>query len=674
MKSLLWGVLFFIVAHPSLSQKAPAKFGDVPVEDLNMTIYSPDSTASAVILVDFGESELRYNQEKGFVLGFERHLRIKILKPDGLSFADQEIRTYNRSGNSEKISVLKGITFNLENGKVVETKLKNDQVFKTTFDKNWDITKFSMPNVKVGSVIDITYSVTSDFFMNFQDWEFQSTIPVVWSEYRARVPEYFHYDKYMQGYVTLHANESERAPTQITLRWKDDLEDRTAGRSPFHEEKIDLMETKFRWIAKEVPAFKAEPFLTTPKDYISKINFELASTQFPRQPIRNYLGNWNEINKTYFESNDFGGEITSNGYLKKTVEELTAGIVAPKEKVAAIVNYLKKTVAWDGRSTDFSGSQLKKVLDDKKGNSAEINLLLCSMLEKAGLEVYPILSSTRDNGFIREMYPHSSQFNYVLCGVKLDDNLLLLDATDPFLAYNIIPERCLNGKGMAVAKSGPFWVNLAHVNKTKTIATATLNLNENGELAGQVSVERTGYSAANQRKKYQKLGETEYLKEFGTSKDWDITKSSFENLKDYHLSFKEKHEVGIFNNQVTQAGDVIYINPFVLLQKESNPFKLEKREYPVDFGFSNDEIYVATITIPDGFVVEELPKSKVMMLPENASKFMFNVSQAGNKIMITSNLSINKSLFIQDEYPGIREMFNQIVAKHSEQIVLKKKT
>ena len=49
-----------------------------------------------------------------------------------------------------------------------------------------DITKVTMPNVKVGSVIEITYKVRSDFIFNFQDWEFQSTIPTVWSEYQRK--------------------------------------------------------------------------------------------------------------------------------------------------------------------------------------------------------------------------------------------------------------------------------------------------------------------------------------------------------------------------------------------------------------------------------------------------------------------------------------------------------
>jgi hypothetical protein len=61
------------------------------------------------------------------------------------------------------------------------------------------------------------------------------------------------------------------------------------------------------------------------------------------------------------------------------------------------------------------------------------------------------------------------------------------------------------------------------------------------------------------------------------------------------------------------------------------------------------------------------------MLPENAAKYMFNVGQAGNTIFISSNLQINKNIFLPTEYPALREFYNQVVTKQSEQIVLKKK-
>jgi hypothetical protein len=84
-------------------------------------------------------------------------------------------------------------------------------------------------------------------------------------------------------------------------------------------------------------------------------------------------------------------------------------------------------------------------------------------------------------------------------------------------------------------------------------------------------------------------------------------------------------------------------------------------------------MYMAKITIPEGYQVEELPQAKIFGLPDNAARYVYNIVQTGNTINFTSSLTINRSLFIQDEYAGLKEFFNLVVAKQAEQIVLKKK-
>src|SRR5690606_6013324 len=112
----------------------------------------------------------------------------------------------------------------------------------------------------------------------------------------------------------------------------------------------DFVEHHYRWVATHVPAFKPEPYMTAIHDFVSKINFELAYVKFPNKPIEPYLGNWSDINKTMVEHSNFGMEVTGNGFLKKQVEPLVAGTSSPEEMIAAIVNYVKQTVAWDGNS------------------------------------------------------------------------------------------------------------------------------------------------------------------------------------------------------------------------------------------------------------------------------------------------------------------------------------
>src|SRR5688572_25223738 len=194
MRRVLIGVFvigFFATVYP---QKPPIKFGEVPEQALAMKSYPADSTAEAVVLADYGTSMISYSVQTGFELIFERTRRIKVLTEAGKKWADFTIQLYRDNDNSEKVSGIKGVTVNLENGKAVETKLKNDAVFKEKYSKNLELVKATLPNVKVGSVIDITYRIRSDFLFNFQDWEFQTTIPTVLSEYRAAIPEYFTYE------------------------------------------------------------------------------------------------------------------------------------------------------------------------------------------------------------------------------------------------------------------------------------------------------------------------------------------------------------------------------------------------------------------------------------------------------------------------------------------------
>ncbi|MDZ7648762.1 MAG: hypothetical protein U5K54_17150 [Cytophagales bacterium] len=115
-----------------------------------MTRYAKDSSAAAVVLMDYGETIIEYNQSSGFELDFERLTALKYFRKEGLDWANLSIPLYHDGSDNEKITNLKAITYNLENGKISETKLKNDAVFTEKIDANVDDTKVTFPNVKVG--------------------------------------------------------------------------------------------------------------------------------------------------------------------------------------------------------------------------------------------------------------------------------------------------------------------------------------------------------------------------------------------------------------------------------------------------------------------------------------------------------------------------------------------
>ena len=645
MKFIISGLLLCLTVNCTLAQKSPLKFGVIPLEDLKMTVYDKDTSASAVVLADYGEAYIRVTSVSA-MLNFDRHVRIKILKKDGLKWADGSVPLYHSGSSEEKVIRLKATTYNLENGKLVESDMSKDAIFKEKFNRDYRIQKFTLPNVKEGSVIEYSYTVTSDFLFNFPDWQFQYDIPVKWSEYWAMFPDFCIFEKYMQGYIP---------PTSYEVTSKNT---------------VDFKTEAHHWISKDVPAFKAEPYMTSEGDYVSKINFALARISIPGQITREIMGTWSKYNEDLIQSENFGRAVSGSGFLKKKAEELTSGMTDPMQKVAAIFNYVQSTLEWDGTKDKYVDN-LKDVLEKKKGTAADINIILAAMLEKVNVPSDMVLLSTRDHGFIRQQYPMADQLNYAICMVKVSDKTLFLDATEKYLPMGILPERCLNGLGLVISKTNHGWVDIEPKAKAKTSISTDLTLGVDGEVLGKVNLTCDGYDAHRLRANYYKKGEADYVKGFLADKNWEIKKSEFQNIKEINNTPQQIHEFTV-GEYATLAGNVIYLNPFVTGQTKENVFKLPTREYPVDFGSPIEKVYLSKITLPEGFGVDELPKPKIITLPGNAGKYSYNITQMGNTLNVVSMLQINKSLFLQDEYPLLREFYNQMIAKQAEQIVLKK--
>jgi hypothetical protein len=646
MKALIGGLFMALLAVTASAQKSPVKFGNIPMEDMKMTVYDKDSSAAAVILVSYGEAYLQVSSIAA-TMNIEHHVRIKVLKKEGLRHADVEILLRKSGSAEDKVSNLRAVTYSLENGKIIETKLNKDGVFKQNFNRNFNIQRFTMPNVKEGSIIEYSYTILSDFYVYFPNWQFQYEIPVRHSEFWALIPEFFLYEKYMQGYVAVNNYE-------VLPRNGDGFQ-----------------VNAHHWLVKDVPAFKEEPFMTGSQDYISKINFALSHVSFPQAPVREIMGSWQKLNTILLEDENFGGILKSSFFLKKQAQELTAGMTDALQKTTAIYNHVKDNLEWTGERDLYARSP-RKVFDEKKGSAADINIILASMLEKVDIDVDMVILSTREHGFLRKEFPMHDQFDYAIVLARIDGKEILMDATEKLLPIGVLPERCLNGEGLVISKTKHGWVKINPKAKARTVVSADFVLDAKGELKGSLNFTRDGYDAHKMRKEYQSQGEELYVKNLLGTKTWRVDKTDFQNIKAIDQSAKEIHSLTI-SEHVSVAGDVMYISPFVVSRIDENPFKLENREYPVDYGSNQEKMYLCKILMPEGFVVDEMPQSKIYMLPGGVAKYSYNCSQVGNTLSIVSSFQINKSLFDQTEYPDLREFYNQVVAKQSEQIVLKKK-
>jgi hypothetical protein len=644
MKKLILPFLFVI---PLLvyAQKSPVKYGDISIEEMTMKMYDRDSSAAAVVLLDYGLAYVSVNTGT-VVLNVERHTRIKVLKKEGLEWANGSVLTYHEGATEERVIGLKASAYNLEGGKIVETKMSKDGTFKDKYNRSYNQQKFTIPNVKEGTVIEYTYKIYSEFFWNFPNWTFQRKIPTRRSEYWAMFPSIFKYQQYMQGYVPV-----------TSYNVNDQM---------YFGENV----AAHHWISNNVPAFKDEPFMTSEDDYLSKINFALAIIEYS-SGTKDIMGTWRKLNDDLLDSESFGRVISGSGFLKEQVDALITGVADPLQKISLISTYIKQNIEWN-EVEDFRADPLKKIIERKKGSTGDVNLLFASMLQKAGLDVDMVLLSTRDHGFIRQAYPMQRQFNYVVCLVRMDGKSILLDATEKYLPFDVLPSKCLNGQGLVISATNHGWIDITTRGKAKTIVSTDVVLDASGELKGKVIYIRDGYDAQSMRETYYKKGEETYVKDFQAGKQWTIAKTEFQDLKEVGKQSRETHEMSVAEH-TSVAGDIIYVNPFITSQMEQNPFKSEKREYPVDFGNPFEKTYMCKITLPEGYQVDEIPQNKLLALPGNAGRYVYNISQMGNMISLTSTFQINKSLFTQDEYKLLKEFYSQVIAKQSEQVVVKKK-
>ena len=327
--------LLLIISHPAGAQNEPVRFGVIESRDLTAAPFVGDSAASAVVLCDFGRSRLK-GQGGGFQVVFERVTRIKILKKPGYEYATVEIPLYHRDDNQEKVSNLRGFTYNLVGNAVEKIRLETSGAFLEKRTPTVSVQKFTLPNVRVGSVVEFAYILTSDFLFNFQDWTFQRDIPVRWSEYRVSIPSFYHYKILYQSAQAFAVNKATVGSTNLVLDNKIPSGGGLSSGQTTGSLTISAPTEEHTWALRDVAAFGEEPFMTTAGDYMARLDFELTGEQWPDAPYHDLTGTWEKINAALLADEDFGGRLGHIGFMQDQLQGLAANYPAITERAAAV--------------------------------------------------------------------------------------------------------------------------------------------------------------------------------------------------------------------------------------------------------------------------------------------------------------------------------------------------
>jgi transglutaminase-like putative cysteine protease len=632
-------------------------FGSITYDDYEFDRKKLDSNANAIVLKEFGTASIQRDDITGSLeLIFEHHVKIKIYNKEGFKEANIVIPTYKDESREETISELKASTFNYVDNNFVETVMDKKAIFTENRSKYTRLTKFTLPSLKEGAIVEYSYKLRSPNLFNFRTWEFQSNIPKVISEYLVYIPGIYNYNVSLRGFQKLTDQKVELSKECLRL----------SG--------VPIDCSKINYVMKNIPAFIEEDNMTAPSNFKSAIYFELSDVQNLNGSKTSYTKTWRDIDYELSSYKTLGDQMKRKDVFKGLIPEITKGSSTDLDKAKSVYDYIKKQIKWNNYYGKYAEDNIKKALENRSGNVADVNLSLIAALSAAGLDAEAVILSTRDNGTVNKLYPVMSDFNYLIAKVNIADKSYLLDATEPLLPFGLLPLRCINDQGRVINLKKPsYWIDLTASQRTTTTYIMEGKMTTDGKIIGTLTTYTMGYAAYGKRKEILRYNSPdEYVEKLDERLTrMKILDHQILDLDSVENCLIEKYEVEFTINDGSNK-DQFYFSPFFINTISKNPFNLNERTYPVDLGAASDERITVNIILPEKYQLLEKPKDMAIALPNAGGKYLLQTKMEGNTISMSQILQFNNAIYQPDEYLYLKEFYSKIIQNQKTEFLLKK--
>jgi hypothetical protein len=654
--------LLFVLSFAINGKAQDFQLGKVSLEELQEKRHPKDSSASAAVLFKKARTFFTYTVKEGFIANHEVQYRIKIYKKEGLKWATFEVPYYvgYKEYMPDIVKFSEAYSYNLEQNKVVKTKLNNEGSFKEQINKNWKKATITFPDVKEGTVIEFKYIHKSENIFKFPDIELQYDIPVNSFVYKTQIPEVYIYKSILKGKQEVKT-----------------VYDVSSGANNYEDELGQTATLRYKQInttfsAQDIPAFYPEKFVDNHDNYKVAIQQELERIRYTDKPDKDYSVTWEGVAKTIYKEKEFGEELKLSDYFIPYLQQCLNGKSSGIEKMDAIFKYVQGRMNWDNKYGVYTDKGVKKAFESQIGNIAEINFILINMLNGAGIQANPVLVSTLDNGV--PVFPGRTGFNYVIASAFVDGKTYLLDASNKFTMPNIYPLSLINWSGRKVMSDGTSSeVSMTDVATSRNMYGINAKLDAKGVLEGSLRNQKTDFEALSFREKNAHLNHEAQIERLENQFnglqliDYSIENAKTELSKPLVESYSFKIE-----NAFDRIGGKFFISPLFFFTTQKNPFIAEERKMPIYFGFPKQDKYVINLEIPEGYIVESLPSPLRIMAQDGIGSFSCNAQVVNQNIQIVITNEISKVLVDASLYPMLKDYYQKIIEKQNEKIVLKK--
>lgn len=630
----------------------PIKWGKVSKQDLEMKTYAPDTSAKALILCDYGQlffyppppvDHPDPTVEKVF------HRRIKILSLDALDLGNISIPLRKSEHLREYISEIKVESFNLdENGKVVTSIAKSGDFRMKDVNDHWREMTVACPNVKVGTIIEYYYRILTDHNVSLIDWKFENSLPTLHSEFRANIHEAVKVNVVQRGIRLLQKYGS--TPTNI-------------------------------WSLDSLPAFSNEPYSAAPSDYSDHVILQLAGihedyTDETETDKKGYTSNyrtWDEVSRKLIQE-DYSDYFKLGYTFQGIVDSIVAGATTPDEKVERIYHYVTTNYQWNENYSCYPDKTIAELLENNKGNSGTLNLMLDILLKQAGIDCNPAILKLKKEGRISKQYPVLREFDDMVVAVNLGEKTLFVDCTDPFRPYTLPDRNILNTSALIIKPDTPIWEEILPSPNTKEKQDIATEISiGSGIRKMSIQLSLSGYTAARKRKDFSILPSAkDYIANelFVDQAYWSLDSVACDDLKNIDKPLRVRafyHSEGMPN-----TSDINYLKPFIDVSQKFNPFTQEVRVLPVDLLVPIERTEVCVIKFSEGYSVKEAPSPATFLLPNRKGVFIMNFFNNGNEVTAQRTFVISNPFFMPEEYTGLKNIYDSYVSSSKSMVVVSK--
>lgn len=651
-KLLLLIILLFqinVIKAQSFTHLPP--FRPVTLADLQSNKYDKDSSAEAYYMQNFGHTWV-YDELDHYEIAYQVFVRIKILKPSAFKLATYE-RFFAKENRQliDRIKDIKGKTYNLVGGQIEEIELTSKDIFKSKIDSETEKLSFVLPKVQVGSIIEYSYVVHSPIPFNPEDWLFQKDLPTEVSEYFFEYPKNFSY----------------RA-----------IEQATEGKFDVDTCIVSKRMVSCHWIMHDIPAIRKEEFAASTDDYVRKLHFELIEYIMPGMSEPKKLAfDWPSFDNYLLRSKLFGKSIVSVEAAQPILNQFLAKKLDTLALAKEVYYYVRDNFRHLPGYELIPDNTITRVFDQKAGTGTELNLLLISLLRQVGIDAYPLIINTRGNGRPWKEFPAFKRFDYTLVYAQIQGKSIFLDASNRFLKWEMLPQYCMVSEGRLIKQDDCRWIPITSPAKAVTLVNVQVNFAQNtGEIDTEIDYSGNDYQSAIFRIEYLLLGKEKYIE--ALKKRADVIEKpvvSLSGLDSTNIESQASIRLkGIVSEAYHESDKFLYLKALPVEGIKEHPLPNPLRNFPVDFTYPQEKIITCRINIPDNYKIIELPKSVRASLPNDGGRFVFTVQvqNEGKTIIVSSQLQFKKAIYEVEAYQSIRQIFDLVLGKHREQIVLQK--